>query len=137
MPEFSQGQIEAILDDYRRGESAAQIARRYAGQEQPDSRELEWQRKSEALHSASTAPGQEPTPDPISGMLDTYRSATWSGSTPTAAMAQGLDTLFEAAVSGDERVAANRYDQNVRDRWTGDARRRMASAAERQTRTRS
>jgi hypothetical protein len=63
------------------------------------------QEERQKLYSGATAPGQEPTPDPMDAALATFHDARKTGDNQQAAMRKAFQVIFDAAAAGDGRVA--------------------------------
>lgn len=57
------------------------------------------------LYSGATAPGQEPTPDPMDTALTTFHEARKTGDNQQVAMRKAFQVIFDAAAAGDGRIA--------------------------------
>lgn len=67
------------------------------------------------LSNGGTAPGEEPTVDPQTGMIQRFHHGLSKGHTRERATNDGLAVLFEAAANGDPRVTSDSPEGSVRN----------------------
>jgi hypothetical protein len=147
MPDYTDAEVEAIVNRYKNGESTANIARTLGENRQDEENRREQDRLDEVGRRATEAsrrinsgetfpPGAEPPVDPVTDTVHTFRRGIDSGMTRDEAAREGFAKLFAAAVAGDPRVAHNGpITSDVRERWAKDRQRRTLANHEAQRRS--
>ena len=74
------------------------------------------QRQRDQLGQGGVAPGEEPSPDPQTAMLQNNQHLKQMGRNREQAMNLSLDGLIETAVAGDQRVVSTNPQDSVR-KW--------------------
>lgn len=67
------------------------------------------------LSNGGTAPGDEPTADPQTAMIQRFQHGLSKGHPRDRAMNDGIAVLFEAAANGDPRVTSDSPEGSVRN----------------------
>lgn len=68
------------------------------------------------LTGGATAPGTEPTPDPMDTALTTFHEARKGGDNQQQAMRKAFQVMFNAAAAGDQRIAFDSSEAQM-DAW--------------------